>query len=78
MVGEIELEQAGESPFEGEHAGSIGLPQQLGQSGHRLAIDFQIDAGVFIGGFGHDLVRDGMGAIVKQSRRHGEKRGLPV
>ena len=30
VVGEIELEQAGESPFEGEHAGRVGAPSSLG------------------------------------------------
>ena len=54
LVGEIELEEAGEPAFQGDHAGRIGPRQQPRQPGHRLAVDLQIDAGILVGRFGHD------------------------
>ena len=79
-VGEIELEEAGEPPVERDDARRVGASQQFGESRHRLAINVEIDAGVLIGGFGHNVVRGG-------DRRHsnrswpGEKRapfGVPA
>ena len=55
-VGEIELEQAGETALQPDHPGGIGPGDQAWQPGHRIAIEFQIDAGVFVGCFGHDCL----------------------
>ena len=53
LVGEIELEEAGEPVFQGDYAGGIGPRQQPRQPGHRLTVDFQIDAGILVGRFCH-------------------------
>ena len=53
LVGEIELEEAGEPIFEGDYAGRIGPRQQPRQPGHGLSVDFEIDAGILVCRFGH-------------------------
>ena len=54
LIGEIELEEAGEPAVKGDYAGRVGPRQQPRQPGHGLSVDFQIDAGIFVGRFGHD------------------------
>ena len=56
LVGEIELEEAGEPAFQGDHPRRVGPRQQPRQPGHGLSVDVQIDAGVFVGRFGHVAV----------------------
>ena len=45
---EIELKQAGEPAIAGDHAGAERAMHQPRQTAHRLRIDVQIDAGVFV------------------------------
>ena len=54
-VGKVEAEKAREPTIEREDAGAGGPAQQFRQPGHRLAIDVQIDAGIFIGDFRHGV-----------------------
>ena len=52
-AGKVELKQPGEAALVRQHARRMGPPQQPRQPGHRLLVDVQVDAGVFVGCFGH-------------------------
>lgn len=52
-IGEVEAKQAGEPVGQGYDAGTEGPAQESRQPGHRLAINVQVDARIFIGDFRH-------------------------
>ena len=52
-VGEVEAEQPGETALQRHHARTERAIEQLGQPGHRLSVNVQIDTGVLVSDFRH-------------------------
>ena len=69
-LGEIELKQPGEPALVRQHARRMRPPQQPRQPGHRLLVDGQVDAGVFVGRFRHLKQIKGGGRKGEGGRRY--------
>ena len=50
---EIEPKQPGKAPFQRHDARRLGPTQELGKPRHRVAVEFQIDAGILVRKFRH-------------------------